>query len=206
MNPIEETAERAAQLRDEDADSVRSLFERLGPHADRHARSGNLAAASGVVSLLRAVRTLRKGDRKRGIVQAASGLFWLGVATTQRRSGSRSGDVDQSDVAATSVELDDVDAGTSDTDHRTGDEVVDTTDADLDETDTKPELDSDVDDADVDQTDVVDGGDVESVSEETDDEADEQETATDEETDEADEQDEATAEAVTDGEGESDEE
>jgi len=68
------------------AGRVESLSETLGPALARHAESGNFAVASGVVSLARAGRTFLKGNRKRGVLQALAGLFWVGVALAQRRS------------------------------------------------------------------------------------------------------------------------
>lgn len=147
-----------------------SLAETLGPTLARQAESGNLAAASGVVSLVRAGRTFLKGDRKRGVLQALGGLFWLGVALAQRRSDSSggvstssrspSGD-DLSEVADTSPDVADaVEPGDRDADHATGEGVVDTTEADIEETDTAPEVESDVDTDDVDPRDVTDSTDL----------------------------------------------
>ncbi|UPV99282.1 MSCRAMM family adhesin SdrC [Halorussus gelatinilyticus] len=145
-----------------------SLAESVGPALARQAESGNLAAASGVVSLVRAGRTFLRGDRKRGVVQALAGLFWVGVALAQRRSGGfgatgESGtttgrdESDLSEVATTSPDVEDaVEPGERDADHATGEEVVNTTDADVEESDTAPEIESDADAADVDQRDVTD--------------------------------------------------
>jgi hypothetical protein len=154
------------------ADRVGALSEALGPALARHSESGNLAVASGVVSLARAGRTFLKGNRKRGVVQALGGLFWIGVALAQRRSGSGPGrgssgktgrdrsenettDLDLADVADSSPDVEEaVEPGGHDTDHATGEEVVNTTDADIEESDTAPEIESDVD-GDVDQRDVA---------------------------------------------------
>lgn len=153
-------------------DRAAALFETFGPHLDRHARSGNLAAASGVVSLARAGRTFLKGDRKRGLVRLLAGLFWVGVALAQRRgdSGESRSDSAASEVVDTSPDIEDVETGGSDReDHATGNEVVDTTDADIDESDTAPEesaeVEREVEDADVDQSDVVETAEVEDVAE-----------------------------------------
>lgn len=114
-----------------------SPVESLARTVARHARSGNLAAASGAVSLVRAGRTFLKGNRKRALLQAAVGLFWVGVALAQRRAGGRSeseasSTTEISEVADTSPDVEDaVDPGDRDTDHATGEEVVDTTDADV---------------------------------------------------------------------------
>lgn len=170
-----------------------SLAGSVAPRLARHAESGGLAAASGVVSLVRAGRTFLRGDRKRGLLQALAGLFWVGVALAQRRSGGAGGGqggarTDVSEVADTSPDVEDaVEPGGHDTDHATGEDVVDTTDADIDEADTAPEVDEsgdvarDVADADVDQRDVAGGTDVEDVAES--DDADETESETGEDWD-----------------------
>jgi hypothetical protein len=157
------------------ADRVGALSEALGPALARHSESGNLAVASGVVSLARAGRTFLKGNRKRGVLQALAGLFWVGVGLAQRRSESKRGsggrgssgetgrdwgenettDLDLADVADSSPDVEEaVEPGGHDTDHATGEEVVNTTDADIKESDTAPEIESDVD-GDVDQRDVA---------------------------------------------------
>ncbi|WP_137283313.1 hypothetical protein [Halorussus salinisoli] len=154
------------------ADRVGSL-ETVGAKLARHAGSGNLAAVSGVVSLVRAGRTFLKGNRKRGVLQALGGLFWIGVAVAQRRSGESGGsserrsNSDLSEVADTSPDVEEaVEPGGRESDHATGEEVVDTTDADVEESDTAPEvgtsadLDTDPDDGDVDQRDVTGSTDV----------------------------------------------
>jgi hypothetical protein len=146
---------------------LESLAGTLGPTLARQAGSGNLAAASGVVSMLRGVRTVLKGDRKRGVLQALGGLFWLGVALAQRRSGgggrsgrSSSSADELSEVADTSPDVEEaVEPGDRDGDHATGAEVVNTTDADIAESDTAPEVESDVDAADVNPRDVADSTD-----------------------------------------------
>jgi hypothetical protein len=156
------------------AGRVGSLAKPLGPALAKHAQSGNLAAASGVVSLVRAGRTFLKGNRKRGILQALGGLFWVGVALAQRRSGrgstagaTRGGpsDSDFADVADTSPDIEGIGTEGTDTDHATGEEVVDTTDADIEESDTAPEVESDAE-GDVDQRDVMESGDLEDVDDE----------------------------------------
>ncbi|WP_435179581.1 hypothetical protein [Halorussus sp. AFM4] len=177
------------------AQRVGSLAGTVAPKLAGHAESGNLAAASGVVSLVRAGRTFLRGDRKRGLLQALAGLFWVGVALAQRRSGGAGGGSggsrpDASEVADTSPDVEDaVEPGGHETDHATGEDVVDTTDADIDEADTAPEVDesaevaADVADADVDQRDVAEGTDVEDVAESDDEAASETEAgATESET------------------------
>ena len=155
-------------------DRATSLFESLAPKLARHAESGNLAAASGAVSLVRAGRTFLKGNRKRGVAQALVGLFWVGVALAQRRSdgpGPHSGD-ELSEVVDTSPDVEGaVEPGGRETDHATGEEVVDTTDADVEETDTapeegvSPEVESEVENGDTDQRDVVETAEVEDAAE-----------------------------------------
>jgi hypothetical protein len=198
------------------ADRVGALSEALGPALARHSESGNLAVASGVVSLARAGRTFLKGNRKRGVVQALGGLFWIGVALAQRRSGSGPGrgssgktgrdrsenettDLDLADVADSSPDVEEaVEPGGHDIDHAIGEEVVNTTDADIEESDTAPEIQSDVD-GDVDQRDVVDTDDVgtadaDSETESNPDDATEPETGPSTEAD-----DDETTQAETDG-------
>lgn len=153
------------------ADRLGSLAETVGPAVVRQVESGNLAAASGVVSLLRAGRSFLHGDRKRGVLRLLGGLFWVGVALAQRRSGgggtSPSAD-ELSDVAGTSTDVEEaVDPGGRETDHATGEDVVDTTDADIEESDTAPEVESTSDvesDATVDQREVTETTDVEDVA------------------------------------------
>ncbi|WP_135826615.1 hypothetical protein [Halorussus ruber] len=151
------------------AGRVGSLAKPLGPALAKHAESGTLAAASGVVSLVRAGRTFLKGNRKRGVLQALGGLFWVGVALAQRRTGrgstagaTRGGPStsDLADVADSSPDIEDVETEGTDADHATGEEVVDTTDADIEESDTAPEVESHAE-GDVDQRDVVESGDLE---------------------------------------------
>ncbi|MFC4449593.1 hypothetical protein [Halorussus aquaticus] len=180
-NAASETADRSGN---DLAGRVGTLAETVGPKLARHAGSGDLALASGVVSLLRAARTFLKGNRKRGVRQLLGGLFWVGVALAQRRSGGaddsggsrgsserRSG-TDVSEVADTSPHVEDaVEPGGRDTDHATGESVVDTTDADVEESDTAPEVGAspdaagDVDDEDVDQRDVAESTPIEDAAE-----------------------------------------
>ncbi|WP_276300901.1 hypothetical protein [Halorussus lipolyticus] len=124
------------------AGRVTSLSESVAPALARQAESGTLAAASGVVSLVRAGRTFLKGNRKKGALQALAGLFWVAVALAQRRSGSaeesRSGSdfdstergTDFGDVVDSSADIGEVETDDTATDHATGEAVVDTTDAD----------------------------------------------------------------------------
>lgn len=141
---------------------VTSAMETLAPSVARHVGSGNFAAASGAVSLFRAVRSFRKGDRKRGLLRAAVGLFWVGVALAQRRRGKEPSGSELSRVADTGPDIEEaVEPGERETEHATGTGVVNTTDADIEESDTAPEAESpgesdlDATDADIDQRDVV---------------------------------------------------
>lgn len=147
---LDDTAtELADRIEDQDPEELpepaSSLVERVQDALSEDGRSANLAIATGAVSLVRAVRAYRKGRRKRAALRALGGAFWIGLALVQRRR-SKGSDVDSSEVADTSPDLDDVETGTQfGGEPATGGEVVDTTAADLDESDTAPELDSDVD-------------------------------------------------------------
>jgi len=153
---------------DELPDPAGSALRRVQPYVSADGRTATLAAVTGIVSLFRAARTLRRGERKRGLLQALGGLFWLALALAQRPTPST---VDRTDVADTGPDIERVETDDPDDEHATGSDVVDTTDADLDESDTAPEVDGDA--ADVDQRDVVDTDEVESVA---DDEAERAET------------------------------
>ena len=152
-------------------DAVTSLMETLAPSAARGVGSGNFAIASGVISLFRGVQSFRKGDRKRGLLRVGVGLFWVGVALAQRRrKKKKSSGSNASQVADTGSNLEDaVEPGERETDHATGSEVVNTTDADIEESDTAPEVETkteiDRDAEDVDQRDVAETDEVESVAE-----------------------------------------
>lgn len=130
------------------------------------ARSGSLSAASGGITLLRAVQALRRGDRRRAGIRFLAAAFWIGVAVFQRRSGgNESGglgsvgdDVDQRSVADTSPDIGSIESDTAtDGPDADGDpsDVVDTTSADLDESNTATEFDGG-DANDIDERDVVD--------------------------------------------------
>lgn len=166
MNPNDTASEVAERLDAQDPDELpepaASAVERIQPYLSDGARSGNLAVVTGVVSLVRAGRTFLKGNRKRGLMQALGGLFWIGIALAQRRVGGGGGGVEQSDVADTGPDLDDVERSQEyGGEPATGEEVVDTTSADIDEADTAPELDSDVDAEEFDQSDVVGSDEIE---------------------------------------------
>lgn len=156
-----------------------SLAEQVAPSLGDHARSGNLAVASGVVSLVRGGRTLLRGDRKRGLAQALVGLLLVGLALAQRR---RKGGPEMSDVVDTGPDIESaVEPGERETDHATGESVVDTKSADIEESDTAPEVESDAARGDVDQRGVAGTDDLESVESDgrtadSDDETDETES------------------------------
>ena len=190
---VSEVAQRLdAQDPEELPEPASSALRRIQPYLSDSAESGNLAVVTGVVSLVRAVRSYRKGKRKRAILRALGGLVWIGIALAQRRrsgggkganlggGGEGTSDVEQSNVADTGPDLDDVETTEGTTGgEATGEEVVDTTDADIDESDTAPELDSDVDAEDFDQSDVVGTDEVEEM-------ADGEETSEDDESVETD--------------------
>jgi hypothetical protein len=144
---------------DELPDPAGSALRRVQPYVSDDGRTAMLAAVTAVVSLLRAARTLRRGDRKRGLLQALGALFWVGLALAQRPMPST---VDQTDVADTAPDIEGVETDDPDGEHATGATVVDTTDAAIDESNTAPEVDGDA--PDVDQRDVVDTDEVESVA------------------------------------------
>lgn len=171
MNTNDTVSAVAQRLDDQDPDELpepaSSALRRIQPYISDSARSGNLAVVTGVVSLVRAVRTFRKGDRKRAMLRALGGLVWIGIALSQRRrsggkGGGGTGEVEQSDVADTGPDLDDLETTQEyGGEPATGEEVVDTTPADIDESDTAPELDSDVDAEEFDQSDVVGNDEIE---------------------------------------------
>ncbi|MFC4549207.1 MULTISPECIES: hypothetical protein [Halorussus] len=165
MNPTDVASDATESIDAEKAKGrAARLLSALEPRVTRHSKSGTLTAATGVVSLLRAGRTFLKGNRKRGLLQALAGLFWVGVAVAQRRGNSGPSGTEMSDVVDTGPDYENVESRERDTDHATGEEVVDTTDADIDESDTAPEVDSDVDAEDVDQRDVADTDEVETAA------------------------------------------
>lgn len=149
--------------------------ERTGPrigreYATRALTSARAALESGVpagigggASLLRGVRALRRGDRRRGFVRLGLGGLLGAVALAQRRSSGerdRTG-VDQTDVANTGPDIGGLEGRDSSGDrHASGDaarRVVDSS-VDIEDADSSPELDSDVDASTVDRTDVVESG------------------------------------------------
>lgn len=150
-----------------DANERTDLEDKLGPLLDvfapslaGRAGSDNFAVAAGVLSLVRAGRTFLRGDRKRGLAQALGGLLLVGIALAKRRR-ERAGP-EPSDVVDTGPDLERaVESGERETDHATGEEVVDTKSADIEESDTDAEVDSDVETGDVDQRDVAGTGTVE---------------------------------------------
>jgi hypothetical protein len=172
MNSSDAVSEMTDAERDSEIPSaVTSVMETLAPSAARGVKSSNFAAVSSAVSLYRAFKSFRKGDRKRGLLRAGVGLFWVGVVLAQRRRKKRSAGSDASNVTDAGSDLEDaIDPGERETDHATGSEVVNTTDADIDESDTAPEVETSAEigreaSEDVDQRDVMGSDEVEAVSE-----------------------------------------
>lgn len=180
------TTDAASGTGETDGTGRDSIAERFGI-AD-HARSGNLAVASGVTSLVRAGRSLLRGDRKRGLAQALVGLLLVGVAVAQRRRG---GGTRMSDVVRSSPDIEGaVEPGERETDHATGESVVDTKSADIDrsdiaESDATPESETGAETGDVDQRDVVETGTVDAAEDDETAEADGTDAAETEGTDSA---------------------
>lgn len=160
-----------AEATSEIPSAVTSVMETLAPSAARGVGSSNFAVASGVISLFRAVQSFRKGDRKRGLLRAGVGLFWVGVALAQRRRKKKSSASTASQVADTGPDLEGaVEPGERETEHATGSEVVNTTDADIEESNTTPEVGTSAEIGreaaeDVDQRDVMGSDEVEAVGE-----------------------------------------
>ncbi|WP_436931539.1 hypothetical protein [Halosimplex halobium] len=105
------------------------LRSRIGTHA----KSGTLAGVLGGAAVLRGVRSLRAGERARGLGRLVVGGALLAVAAAQRRA--RRGpdgepiDIDQSDVVDTAPDIGDVGSSSDEGDRAGGDaasEVVDT--------------------------------------------------------------------------------
>ncbi|QLK27043.1 hypothetical protein HYG81_05385 [Natrinema zhouii] len=125
--------------------------------------SGLPAGIGGGVSLLRGVRALRRGEREHGVGQLVLSGVLLAVAIAQRRSDERRGarsDIDQTDVVSTGPEIDDLEERDAGGGRHTGDEAqrVAGTSIDIEDVDSSPDPESDVDAAEIDQTDVVETG------------------------------------------------
>ncbi|WP_135365507.1 hypothetical protein [Halosimplex halophilum] len=105
----------------------------LASRVRKHAQSGTLAGVLGGAAVLRGVRSLRAGERARGLGRLAVGGGLLAVAAAQRRvrrepSGERI-DIDQSDVVDTAPDIDAVGSSSEEGDRAGGEaasEVVDT--------------------------------------------------------------------------------
>jgi hypothetical protein len=155
-----------------------SVMESLAPPVADRFGSGNFGLVAGGVSLFRAIRSYRKGDRKRALLRGVVGLFWVGIVLARRRGRSDGSGLTASEVADTSPNIEGaVEPGRRDTDHATGENVVNTTDADIEESDTVPELDGDPTEGDVDQRDVTGTNAVETAAES--DDSEESETGED---------------------------
>jgi len=120
-----------AQSRADRGDGERATA--LVSRVREHARSGTLAGVLGGAALLRGIRSLRAGERVRGLGRVVAGAGLLGVAAVQRRAGrGPSGeriDIDQTDVVDTAPDIDAVGSVNGDGDHADSEaatEVVDT--------------------------------------------------------------------------------
>ncbi|PGF16913.1 hypothetical protein CP556_12800 [Natrinema sp. CBA1119] len=126
--------------------------------------SGLPAGIGGGVSLLRGVRALRRGEREHGVGQLVLGGVLVAVAIAQRRADGRRdetrADIDQTDVVSTAPEIDDLEDRDAVGGRHTGDEArrVAGTSIDIEDVDSSPDLESDVDASKIDQLDVVETG------------------------------------------------
>ncbi|QLH79799.1 hypothetical protein HZS55_21985 [Halosimplex rubrum] len=123
-----EDAERSGEG-DEESGVPSALSTRLRGYA----QSGTLAGVLGGAAVLRGIRSLRAGERARGLSRMAVGGALLAVAAVQRRAGREpSGepiDIDESEVVDTGPDLDAVGESGNGTDHAGGEaasDVVDT--------------------------------------------------------------------------------
>ncbi|WP_436906755.1 hypothetical protein [Halosimplex marinum] len=105
----------------------------LASRLREHAKSGTVAGVLGGAAVVRGVRSLRAGERARGLGRLAVGGALLAVAAVQRRAGRGPGgeriDIDQSDVVDTAPDIGDVGSSSDEGDRAGGDaasEVVDT--------------------------------------------------------------------------------
>lgn len=132
------------------------------------ANSGVLSGASGAVTIVRGLGSLRRGETGRGLFRLATGALLVAVAVAQRRAGDDGEQrddqsVDQRDVAGSDTDLGDVSSGLDATDEgpATGGDPTEVADTGPDVEDVSSGLDTErstdaVDD--VDSTDVVDTG------------------------------------------------
>ena len=126
----EKVFEYATEYGPTDLDELREL-----------ASSGALTGLGGAVTVLRGFQSLRRGETGRGLFRLATGVLLLALAVEQRRSrdegsggrgaGAGTAGIDQTDVAGSQTDLEDVSSGldTSDRGPETGGdpaEVVDT--------------------------------------------------------------------------------
>lgn len=155
---------------------------KLQPQLSKHARSGTMSGVTGGFTVLRGIRTMRRGKRLRGFFRLVFGLALVGIAVTQRRNARQTSnvdrDVDQSDVVSTGP--DDLEAAATDenagVEHHEDVSGIADTGADIDdvETDDRGE---DLGQADVDEREVVDTG-TDAADVESDQEADEESSET----------------------------
>ena len=106
LSDAEETVDRVeseiAERTDIDSVPVAMRYVR------RAAGSGTLAGVGGVVSLLRGLRAIRRGDRKRGLLHIVLGALFVALAAVQRRARGGGTDVDPADVVDTTPDVEDV--------------------------------------------------------------------------------------------------
>ncbi|ELZ26884.1 hypothetical protein C475_08116 [Halosimplex carlsbadense 2-9-1] len=143
------TAERE---RDEQSSRSDGEGERASGVASRvreYAKSGTLAGVLGGAAVLRGLRSLRAGERARGVGRVVVGGALLAVAAVQRRAGREPTgeriDIDQSDVVDTGPDIDAVGESGNGTDHVGGEAASDVVD-------TAPDIDDAVDGTDESET------------------------------------------------------
>ncbi|WP_312909029.1 hypothetical protein [Natronosalvus caseinilyticus] len=147
------------------ARSGREYLSRAAPSLRRGVESGTVTAIIGGTGLLSGIRALLAGERERGLARLVLGAGFVAAALGQRRSQSRGevSDVEQTDVADTSPNLDAVTDETGDVgegDHTTGETAVEVADTspDIENVESGLEPESDAESASVSQRDVVDIG------------------------------------------------
>ncbi|WP_459194799.1 hypothetical protein [Halosimplex sp. J119] len=122
--PVDERTESGQQR---DSKGGEGAAGTLSKYVRRGARSGAIAGVSGGATVLRGIRSIRAGDRARGLRRLVVGAGLLAVAAVQRRSGRDRGeriDIDQSDVVETSPDLESVvDESSAEPAHASGDEA-----------------------------------------------------------------------------------
>lgn len=156
----EKVFEYASEYGPTDLDDLREL-----------ASSGAITGLGGAVTIVRGLRSLRRGETGRGLFRLATGALLVALAVAQRRTrdgrseGRDTGAFDQTDVAGTGsdTDLEDVSSGldTSDEGTETDTDPAEVIDTGSDVEDVSSGLDSEDrrgSRGDTDQTDVVDTG------------------------------------------------